>query len=117
MYDQIEITQTKERNGIPLLKLEGRLDASGAQRLRGICQDLREAGEISVVIDLAEVEFVASSGLGTFLLLTEEFRESGGSVIFAAPSPAVLDVVALLNLDQFLHMEETLDAALGAVEV
>jgi anti-sigma B factor antagonist len=117
MFDQIEITQSQARDSIPVLNLKGRLDASGAQQLREMCHGLQDEGHSQIIIDLAGVEFVASSGLGTFLLLTEEYRENGGKVIFAAPSTAVLDVVTLLNLDQFLFLEESVEVALRVLEV
>lgn len=117
MYEGLEISRVAETGSVPVLNLQGRLDASGAQLLRERCLALREEGSLTLVIDLTGVSFVASSGLGTFLLLTEEFANAGGKVIFAAPCESVQRVISLLNLDKFLEIERSVDAALTTVEV
>jgi stage II sporulation protein AA (anti-sigma F factor antagonist) len=105
--------EVSERSGpVPVLQLRGRLEASGAQELLQQATTLREQGEKALVLDLSEVEFLASSGLGTLLLLTEEFRDCGGQLILADLPPAVREVVDLLNLDQFLRIEATVESGL-----
>jgi anti-sigma B factor antagonist len=106
----IEIAQ--EIGAAKVLRLRGRLEASGAQELLQQASALREAGETVLVLDLKDVEFLASSGLGTLLLLTEEFRDNGCQLILAALPPAVREVVDLLNLDQFLQIEPTVASGL-----
>ena len=112
MSKQFTITQDKDNETIPVLHLSGRLDADGAYTLRTRVLEFKERGHTRVVIHLAELEFVASSGLGTFLLLTEEFLDVGGSISFVAPSPDVRQVISLMNLDQFLNLVDTEEEAL-----
>lgn len=99
-----------------VLHLSGRLEAAGAQRLRQQCLGLRGQGMLRIVLELSGLTFVASSGLGTFLLLTEEFGHAGGKVVLAAPGESVLSVIKLLNLDKFLNIEESLDRAIAAAQ-
>lgn len=110
MSDKLEITAAGERTGVPVLCLRGRIDAQGAQDLLGRCAELREAGHANLVLDLDGVSFVASSGLGSFLLLTEEYRSAGGRLVLAAPQGGVVQVLELLNLDQFLDIAPSLDS-------
>jgi anti-sigma B factor antagonist len=113
MPETFAITVTSESDSTPVLKLRGRLDAAGAQLLRERCTELRERGHTRSVLDLDAVSFVASSGLGTFLLLTDEFRSAGGKLILAAPRRGVIQVFELLNVDRFLDIALTLDSALA----
>jgi anti-sigma B factor antagonist len=99
-----------------VLHLSGRLEATGAQHLRQQCLELRGQGTLRVVLELSGLTFVASSGLGTFLLLTEEFSNSGGKVVLAAPRESVVNVIKLLNLDKFMTIEASLERAIAAVE-
>lgn len=112
MSKQFTITQDNEKNEIPTLRLAGRLDADGAHTLRTKVLEFKERGHTQVIVHLAELEFVASSGLGTFLLLTEEFLDVGGSISFIAPSPDVRQVISLMNIDQFLNLVDTEEEAL-----
>jgi anti-anti-sigma factor len=117
MHEQFEMRVDRVAGSAPVVRLKGRLDAAGAQELRGQCLDLREQGEARIVLKLAEVTFVASSGLGTFLLLTEEFGNAGGRIVLAEPSESVMRVVQLLNLDKFLQIAESLEEARATVGV
>ena len=113
MSDRLEITLENGRDDIPILRLRGRIEAFGAQQLRERCAELHETGCERLVIDLDGVTFVASSGLGTFLLLTEEFRSAGGRLVLAAPCTGVVQVLDLLNLDQFLDISPSIEGALA----
>lgn len=116
MSDQLEITLGTGRDDVPVLRLRGRIEAPGAQRLRERCAELHDSGCSRLVIDLDGVTFVASSGLGTFLLLTEEFRSAGGKLVLAAPRTGVTQVLELLNLDQFLEISPSIEGALAGTE-
>ncbi len=118
MADQLELTWEPNPSTAPLLRLKGRLDVLGTERLRDEARrSLQVDGRVNLVVDLAGLEFVASTGLATFLLLTEEFTEVQGTIIFANATPAVKQVISLLNIDQFLNLaasEETAMEMIGA---
>ena len=116
MSKQFTITQDNDNHSVPVLRLGGRLDADGAHALRKTALEFKERGISRIIVHLAELEFVASSGLGTFLLLTEEFLDVGGSISFVAPSPDVRQVISLMNIDQFLNLADTEEEALQKIE-
>lgn len=118
MAEQLELNFETSSQPVPVLHLRGRLDAAGAEKMHDMAiASLREAGEQKLIIDLAEVEFVASSGLAKFLLLTEEFAEARGTVVFANATPAVIQVISLLNIEQFLKLESSVAAACDLIGV
>lgn len=112
MSNPFVIEEDRQNSTVPILRLRGRLEAAAAQDLLQKASGLREAGASVLLLDLSEVEFLASSGLGTLLLLTEEFRDSGGKLFLADLPQAVREVVDLLNLDQFLQIEPTVESGL-----
>ena len=111
MADQVNITIDTERETVPTLRVSGRLDAAGAQRLQALASEFKAKGEKYLVIDLSQVVFVASSGLAAFLLLSEEFKDQDGKVIYVAPPPPVMHVIEMLNIDEYLEFAESLEAA------
>lgn len=115
MDNEFSIQVGRTHGAAQLLRVSGRLDARTAQELMSACRKARESGCRRVLADLSGVTFVASSGIGTLLALTEEFREAGGGIHLVAPSEAVRSVVGLLNLGQFLSIAETEDEALQAM--
>jgi anti-anti-sigma factor len=58
----------------------------------------------STKLNLSEVSFIASSGIGALLSVAERYRGQGVQLGFASVSPAVSSVVGLLNLEQFLSI-------------
>ena len=99
-----------ERHGaLTLIRLNGRLDGKAAQALQTNCEELRNQGLKHLALDLSQVTFLASSGLGVFLAQTEEFKEGGGSLHLVAVSSVVAAVINLLNVDRFLSMSSTIE--------
>lgn len=118
MADQIQFAWESESVRIPILRLSGRLDVSSAELLREQARTALESeGRPTLIVDLSGLEFVASTGLATFMLLTEEFAERDGSIVFAGPTAAVSQVIALLNIDQFLKLEDSEEAAIRLIGV
>ena len=115
------MTDTFHIQGIPsgdrttVLRLRGRLDAHSAPQLLSRCAQIRDGGQ-NLVLNLAEVPFIASSGVGALLALVEEFRQSRQGIRIAAASPAVGSVIRLLNLQQFLALDATEDEAVAELE-
>lgn len=116
MADQIEIVWEKGSTPVPVMRLSGRLDANGAKQLHeAAMESLKNDMEKNLVVDLAGVAFVASTGLATFLLLTEEYAEAQGTIVFVGATAAVMQVITLLNINQFLKLENSVEDAFGMV--
>ena len=95
-----------------VVRVRGELDARNAPGLVQACAQVRRDGK-SLVMNLAGVSFIASSGIGALLALVEEFRQGPGSLRLVSISPAVRSVVTLLNIDRFLGIDEDEQAALA----
>jgi anti-anti-sigma factor len=102
------------RGSSVVVRVEGRLDAKTAPRLLAECLAARAAGG-HLVLNLAEVTFLSSNGVGMLLVLAERSREGGGSLRIAAPSPAVRAPLELLNLHRFLNIDRSEDESLAAL--
>jgi anti-anti-sigma factor len=109
MSKEFAISPHETDGRLTKIRVLGRLDAEAAQELRNYCDKLRNQGHRNLALDMSDITFVASSGLGTLLALTEEFGETGGCLYLAPVSEAVLSVVKLLNLDKFLAIYESID--------
>lgn len=116
MTNSLQITWEKETYPVPVLRLKGRLDADGANEMHNAAVEfLKTEGKADLVVDLAEVNFVASTGMATFLLMSEEFSEVQGTLVFANATPTVRQVISLLNIGQFLEIEDSLETAFGTI--
>ena len=98
-----------------VVRVQGHLDARNARALLARCREVAQEGR-HLVLNLAGVTFIASSGLGALLALIEEHHQTPYRVRLAAISPAADSVIRLLNLDQLLAIDATEQEALEAAE-
>jgi anti-anti-sigma factor len=114
MSESFEIIGEADVGSAAVLRVVGRLDAKSAPQLTRSCAAIRAAGR-DLILNLSGVMFIASSGLGALLTLTEEFQQANRRLRLASPSQAVLSVVHLLNLDQFLSIDASEEEAARAL--
>ena len=77
--------------------VSGELDLGAVEQFRaGMAPALERAGEI--VIDLAEVTFIDSSGLRSIALLARAVRERG--ILLRYPQDPVLRVLEMIDLEE-----------------
>jgi anti-sigma B factor antagonist len=73
--------QQRERDGIILLKLEGRITVgSEAGLLRDKIAALNTAGTGNVVLDMAGVHYIDSTGLGALVMCATTLRKNQGNL-------------------------------------
>jgi anti-sigma B factor antagonist len=111
----LEIERGETHGKTVVLRVRGRLDAKTALRLLERAMPFAGMGR-SLVLTLSDVTFMGSSGVGVLLAVAQAFQDRKGMVRLAAPSPAVTSVVKLLNLEPFLGIDASEDAALAAID-
>jgi anti-sigma B factor antagonist len=73
--------QQREREGIEILKLKGRITVGPeASALREKITALGEAGKRNIVLDMPEVDYIDSTGLGALVMCATSMRKQGGNV-------------------------------------
>jgi anti-sigma B factor antagonist len=110
---RIEITTERPDDGISLLRLAGRLDIGSAadvkQAFAGSVADHRAR----VVVDLAGVTFIDSTGLSTLVSGLRTTRQAGGDLRLAGAGPQPVALFSLTSLDQVFRLYPTVEEALG----
>jgi anti-anti-sigma factor len=98
---------------VEVVSLSGTLDAWAEPDVRAALQEILRAGRSRLVLDLATLRRVDSSGLSALLSVLKAARAAGGDVVLLAPSAAVVSVLRLTRLDQILETFDDEAAALG----
>jgi anti-sigma B factor antagonist len=71
----------REREGIVLLDGNGRITAGDdTARFRAEMEGLSAAGKVNVILNLAEVDFIDSTGLGAMVLASSEMKKLSGKI-------------------------------------
>ncbi|MBM1170858.1 STAS domain-containing protein [Microvirga arabica] len=99
--------QTAE--GIALARLSGRLDAAAAPYVLARLKDAVADGKSRLAVDLSEVSFIDSTGLGTLVSGLKAARKAEGDLRLIAPSPQAQRLLRLTTLDRVFVTSDTLD--------
>jgi len=84
------------------LRLIGRLDALGADRLEQEMEGCLRQGAKSIDLELAEVPYLGSAGIRTVLRTAKTMRARGGSLRLLHPSAVVQETLRLVGLAELL---------------
>jgi anti-anti-sigma factor len=98
---EIEIQNTEERT---LVTLSGELDASTATFLYDKLSDLEVEDVQHVVLDLAKVTFMDSTGLGVIVTEHKRLQHSKGSLTIFSPPSSVRRLFEITGLDDVLDV-------------
>jgi anti-sigma B factor antagonist len=103
---------TGECGGQAVVTLSGELDVADAA---GVVAALEAtvAHQCEIIIDLAELEFIDSSGLAALARIRKQARQAGGDVLLAAPQDQVLRVLTLTRMLDDFSVHASVDAAAG----
>lgn len=92
-------------DGQVLLQISGELDCATAAQLRQAMDDLRGRTIATLVLDLARLTFIDSSGLHEIVVAFKRQREAGGELVIRDPNPSTRRVLDIVGLSQVLAVE------------
>jgi anti-sigma B factor antagonist len=107
----MEMRFSELNNGISLIKLSGKLDIIGAgeieTRFTGYC-----AGDkIHVIVDLSQVDFLASIGIRLLVLTAKSITGRGGKMALLSPNPEVQQVLEITGIPAIIPVYSSLESA------
>jgi anti-sigma B factor antagonist len=108
---------TRELGDAIVVDIVGRLAlADGTAAVRDVVGSLVQQGKKHIVLNLAAVDFVDSSGLGELVRTHASVRRHGGQLKLANPSKHVHDLLKMTKLDRVLDIEQDEASALNSFE-
>jgi anti-sigma B factor antagonist len=94
----LDISQ-REREGVQILELSGRITAGEeATTLRERLRGMAEAGQVRVVLNLQEVDYIDSTGLGGLVICFTTLRKAGGALKLLNLSRRNIELLVLTKL-------------------
>ncbi len=81
--------------------LSGRLDAVQAPQVREVLEGVEE----SVVVDLGELQYVSSAGLGILIATQRRLADRGARLTLRSPTPHVRELLRITGLDGIFAIE------------
>lgn len=105
----MELRYAELDNNIRLIKLIGRLDILGTGQIEiaGFCSE----DNTRVILDLAEVDFLASIGIRLIVLTAKSVRSRGGRLVILNPIPDVQSVLEITGIPSIIPIYQHQESA------
>ena len=116
VWEQARGTVTIDRTeigGKVVLHVVGRMDADNAAQFEQQCETCIAEGVRSLVIDLADLRYVSSMGLRSFVAIAQQLREKGGELRICRLTGLVQQVFEITRLNQVLPLHDSVESALA----
>jgi len=105
--------QTRRSGDVTVIDISGRLVlGQSATSLRDLLRQVTTDGALKILLNLRELSFIDSSGLGELASGHANVRQKGGAVKVAAPPKRVLELLQITGLIRVLEVYETETEAL-----
>jgi anti-sigma B factor antagonist len=106
--------ETFETDGVMVLSvLDRQITATNAQNLKAEVSSALQTGK-KLVLDIGDVEFMDSIGLGALVSCLKTARTQGGEMRLCRLCVQVQTLFELVRLNKALQMFDSLDAAIGS---
>jgi anti-sigma B factor antagonist len=91
--------QQREREGIAILELKGRITMGPeASVLREKTTQLAAEGKRSLILEMAGVDFIDSTGLGALVICATSLRKAGGQMKLVAVNRRNIELLLMTKL-------------------
>lgn len=96
--------------------VKGKLDLTSSSEVKEKVKEYLEQGRINIILNLAQVDFINSSGLGTLVSTLKEVRTAKGRIALCCLAPYVQEIFEITQLSHIFDIyvgENEAQAAFG----
>lgn len=108
-----EVTETESPNGgqYVSLALRGYLDAHTVNDFESFMDDSIEKGSRRFLLDISELNYISSAGIGAIMSLTQRLRRAEGELVLVQPSDKVFRILDKLGFTKIFRLAQSPDEA------
>jgi len=106
---KIKLQRVNEVEGCLVLYLTGYIDTYNSNYFQKRVLKAIEAGFIRLVFHCGGLNYVSSTGIGSFTAFLKGVKPRGGDLVLLEIQPKVYEVFQLLGFSQFFNIKDNLD--------
>jgi len=110
---KIKLQQVSEVEGCLILYLTGYIDTYNSNYFQKRVHKAIEAGFIRLVFQCNGLNYVSSTGIGSFTAFLKSVKPRGGDLVLLEIQPKVYEVFQLLGFSQFFNIKDNLDDSIN----
>lgn len=105
--------EVSEQDGWSVMQVGGEIDVATAPRLRERLIKLVNEERFRIVVDLEDVDFIDSTGLGVLIGARKRVRTHDGDVKLVCTEPRIVKVFEITGLDQVFQIHSSVSDAVA----
>ena len=105
---------TSKHGARSLVRVGGRLDLVSSSEMRSALDYALDDRPSRLVVDLADVEFMDSTGLGVLVAAQRKAQSIGSSIVLSSARPIVSTVLRVTSASELLPLYDSSEQALAA---
>jgi anti-sigma B factor antagonist len=98
-----------------VLRVAGRMDAESTQAFESHCESCISEGVTTLVLDLGNLTYVSSMGLGAIVRVAKQLGDGGGEVRICCLTGLVRQLFEITRLNNVFPTHDSVESALTGV--
>ena len=106
--------KNRQQGDVTIIDLSGRISVGEALAfgagsgliLGDVIRELARKGQKRILVNLKDVRYIDSSGIGDLVRSVTSLRREGGELKLLSPAPTVLEVLRITRLDKILEIKD-----------
>ena len=99
------VAAIEAEGGEKVVTVRGEVDAYSAPQLRACLQELAESGQRHIVVDVKDMVFIDSNGIGVLVASAKRLRPEGRSLAIRQPSAQTTKLLEITGLRELVAVD------------
>ncbi|MFH0793323.1 MAG: STAS domain-containing protein [bacterium] len=100
----LKLTQPSQPTELLRASVSGYLDAHTVLSFEQRMEEQLQAGCSKVILDIGELSYISSAGIGAMMGLAQKLRSKGGDLVLVKPSEKVFKILELLGFTRIFRI-------------
>jgi anti-anti-sigma factor len=105
-----------EKDGVVILYPDGEFVFDRIEPIRDLIFSLMKEQKYRLILNLRNVTYVDSSGIGVFIRYFSSFRNNGGEMVFCEASEGVKNILRLAKIHKFMRVLDSEAEAINSLK-
>ena len=106
----------EDRDGVSVLNIKGRVDASNSGQIHERIMDEIEGGKDKVVVNFSEVSYISSAGLRVLIYASKALAKKQGSFSICSVNENIEKIFQVSGLAGLFDIHKDLESCLQAMK-
>lgn len=98
--------QRNSWNNEPMISIAGQFTSQNIPEFRAIVDDMASAVPQRILVDMQNLNFIDSLGIGVLIFYHNNLRRSGVQLALFRPSDAIEEILRLTSLDRVIPIQK-----------